>query len=1547
MAKKKKKLDVKFLTLLGVVAVCIAILVGGAGYVMFGRESPETFRKAGREAMDRGDWQEAWDNLSQMFRKQRDDLEALFWYYEASMRLASFPHPTNDYYRIALRNLGAILAADPSYLPALKAQLDDLRLRVEISSASAETLSLFKNCIDIAERIRKVEPGNVEAAEMLAIARVQTALAAGSQVDSFSLAKTIEEVSQLNEEVPNDPEILYQLATARFARAQALRREYATTTDPPDVVEAFAAARAAKQQLEALGGPGSTLPPAEQGHALVRAITVNFSELASITDENARKEGLKHILDLATRAIEVDSPDGKWFVFHMNYVGRVAELLGNPGMAERAFRRAIEGAPEHWMPRLELADLLSKMPGKMPDAIALLEKDLEPSYKLYGLVGKIFQSQSIDAATMRAYYRLRHLPTLPQDERPPLAKLIRQDLDRVTAIAGESNPRVLLVKGGLMAYDGDRTGALAQLNRAMELTSDTNPAQRDLRTQLRVQIAEINLQLNQTGQARQVLSELVAASNNPQARLMLARILIRDREFAPAREQLEKVVEIEPDNNEARTLLVQLMQDPQNIAAEFAKLPENTIQERILKMQVALRTRRVDDALRLGESVLAESPDERTNVILLANVYNQLGRKDDALRVVDAGLKATPDDATLKSIKGQLTATTVEERNEVIDEQIESITDPYERAMAEAGLAMQRGDTETYLAKLASADSIDPNRTGRAAEMLFLYHAGRGEFDKAEPWLKRLSELNVDQAQGRIYRARVMLAQNRVADAMNEARTLTQQMPDFAQPWVLLGQCYQYNNNFEDAMSAYNQALSRQPTNSQALRGIIESLKALNRGSETRQYLERGLRIDPYDAYFREEALTWAQNYGNADSAVAAREKLLEVGQDRFENWYKLALAYETAGRRKLQSGDTAGGQEMFKKAFDTYRQAIARFPDQLAFVDRYANMSRVVGEPDAGLRALESASANPKFAGTPTLALVRSQYFVNGNELDKGIAELRAFLDSGKDDKNVRMRLADLLAMQGRYDDAVAVLKPSVSDPAVAERHLALLLAAGRNDDARAAVGAILASSRNVDSLLLAADVEKRAGDQNKAMELVQEALKLEANNPRARYLRAQLRLAQQNPQIPLAIDDLMVVRTQAPTLVDARLQLATLYGALGRSEDRGRELEATVRDNPGDKRSLTALVDYYVNLTPPRYDSARRAIDAALAVPGLSEDAEVATLEARVATLEGRFEQAIAAARRAMDLSGGVDAYRRNYVQTLLLARAYDRVLSETASLATDDENRFWVPLFRAMALARSNQKPAARAEFDKALAMVGGATIPTAIREVLDAVADSFDIDTALADAAKFGKGDSKWLPQTALLYRRKGDFASAIRSLEAYVADPAVPTEQKLDPYQALGAYYLSVEPARPADAVRAFRFVTENSPGNIDALNNLAYTLTLPGSGGNTAEALTVSQKAYDLMQQTGRINPYVLDTHGWLLVLNGRAEDGVAVLRDALSRGELPEIHYHLGEAYLRLKQNDLARDHLGRCLALIKSARQSNRTVDPTLEQRVADAQARLAAAG
>ena len=129
---------------------------------------------------------------------------------------------------------------------------------------------------------------------------------------------------------------------------------------------------------------------------------------------------------------------------------------------------------------------------------------------------------------------------------------------------------------------------------------------------------------------------------------------------------------------------------------------------------------------------------------------------------------------------------------------------------------------------------------------------------------------------------------------------------------------------------------------------------------------------------------------------------------------------------------------------------------------------------------------------------------------------------------------------------------------------------------------------------------------------------------------------------------------------------------------------------------------------------------------------------------------------------------------------------------------------------------------------------------------------------------------------------------------------------VDAYNRLG--YAAMQVGDWLLASSAFDQVTHLNPRSPVGYNNLAYLYAQHEV--NLSQALRLAEKAMELVGD--RPDATVLDTYGWVLVKNGRPEEAVRVLEQALGlSGHDPraqaEILYHLGVANLHLDRRDAA----------------------------------------
>ena len=114
----------------------------------------------------------------------------------------------------------------------------------------------------------------------------------------------------------------------------------------------------------------------------------------------------------------------------------------------------------------------------------------------------------------------------------------------------------------------------------------------------------------------------------------------------------------------------------------------------------------------------------------------------------------------------------------------------------------------------------------------------------------------------------------------------------------------------------------------------------------------------------------------------------------------------------------------------------------------------------------------------------------------------------------------------------------------------------------------------------------------------------------------------------------------------------------------------------------------------------------------------------------------------------------------------------------------------------------------------------------------------------------------------------------------------------------GVLYMNVIAAEHAKGDRLLLDVLKEFPNDANVLNNLAYLLLEPGPTYNPAEAVGYSRKRaghHDRQTMIRRRCRWFMDTHAWALINSGRIDEGIAMLREALTKKRFVDGFYHLG----------------------------------------------------
>jgi Flp pilus assembly protein TadD len=267
----------------------------------------------------------------------------------------------------------------------------------------------------------------------------------------------------------------------------------------------------------------------------------------------------------------------------------------------------------------------------------------------------------------------------------------------------------------------------------------------------------------------------------------------------------------------------------------------------------------------------------------------------------------------------------------------------------------------------------------------------------------------------------------------------------------------------------------------------------------------------------------------------------------------------------------------------------------------------------------------------------------------------------------------------------------------------------------------------------------------------------------------------------------------------------------------------------------------------------------------------------------------------------------------------------------------NQWWVYQARGLAQMQLGHADTAETEFGKAIQFAMAAKDFDAVDSAVATMARQVGPAKALAVLEPHQNENVRYTLIAASLNQQLHHDRQASALIESAMGqvDSAKPADQTRILGLA-GAIYTQLTPPQTDKARAAYERLVKLQPNNAQALNELAWLLAVETKPPQPAAALPYSTRAYALASSASTFNPSIGDTQGWVLVLNGKVDEGAAILQKVVDAAPSVDNRYHLGEALIRQGKFDLAKTQLDAAKQLIDAAIQGKATVDPALKSAV-----------
>ncbi|WP_374090769.1 tetratricopeptide repeat protein [Methylomicrobium lacus] len=601
---------------------------------------------------------------------------------------------------------------------------------------------------------------------------------------------------------------------------------------------------------------------------------------------------------------------------------QLAETLSKQGDVQNAvaqYLAVIKEDPKHLMSRLRMGQiyLLVKQPDETEKLIAQIQA-IDPE-NIEGMVlSASFQAfkNNTDAALSQLQVALKKQPDEVTANLLLASLNVRLGkLDQAIAILqhnsekNPTNPGPLAMLSRLYAdaKDVDKTRETLQAIIKIE------PQKLDHRKSLAVYLATNNLLDDAEAVLRSAINEL---PEDEQAKLLLIDFLVSKRKPEVAIAELLPMIGQYPDKYDLRFKLaeLELVQNQVDQAVEtlkeivaLDKQGPQSLKARNKLAKLYVGTQRVEEAKALVKNILEENPRDAEALALRGEFALAERRIADAIGDFRAVLVDQPQN--IKALK-LLSAAHLLNNDPVLarenmEKAVEIAPNDESARLDLANLLQQSGKSERAFEQVSAVLKTNPN-SKLGLEAAFKHYLSQKQWNNAQDSAKRMQEAFADEGMG----------------------------------YYLSGIAYQAEGKLDNSVTAFANALSKQPESVEPLTQLTKSFLALKQSGKAVVKLNEIIKQQPnnFVAYNLLGGVYLADNkFAEAMSAYSKAKALKPEWPNPYRN---MALIYLAQSKKS--------------EAIKTFQEGIANSKDSMELINDLVSLYQGAGEHDKAIAVYE-----------------------------------------------------------------------------------------------------------------------------------------------------------------------------------------------------------------------------------------------------------------------------------------------------------------------------------------------------------------------------------------------------------------------------------------------------------------------------------------------------------------------------------------------------------------------------------------------------------------
>lgn len=670
-----------------------------------------------------------------------------------------------------------------------------------------------------------------------------------------------------------------------------------------------------------------------------------------------------------------------------------------------------------------------------------------------------------------------------------------------------------------------------------------------------------------------------------------------------------------------------------------------------------------------------------------------------------------------------------------------------------------------------------------------------------------------------------------------------------------LGQAYEEVHNYPSAAQQYVNAAELMPTNVAAqIKGA--SMFLLGRKfDEARTCAERALRQQPKNVVALVLHANAMAGLKRSGAALADIQRAIALDPTR-------SATYSELGVFQFANGAQEQAEENLKKAAD---QAQTSAEPHLTLASLYWAQGRM-GEAEAELKRAVGVEPSSVLANRAL-----ATFYLGAERPSEAEKHLKAIV-AADPTTGARLALADYYIVLNRSNDAISLLNVVAQDREgygeARSRIAAIAYEAGRQEEAHRILDETLAQDKSSSRALMTKSqfllVEQKSDE---ALELLKASVAADSRSIPAHYMLATFHAANQDPDA--AVREFNEVLKLNPQALAAKMELARLHLANGDpalAADFARQVVAAKPQNvEAGLLFVRALVG---NGETTRAQSELATI--------LKTHPDRADVQAQSGNLQMRL--------------GEPEFARQAFQRALAIDPDAIEALNGIVMLDVKEGN---LGRARGVVEERLNRRPN-----DSALLLLAARAYQAA------GAADK--TEDALRKAIETDPTNSEAYDMLGQLYMSQQKVVQAIAQFE----ELARRDTKSVAAHTMVGLLLQAQN--RPAAAQESYQRALDLNPRAAVAANNLAWLYA--EGGGNLDLALQLAQIAKEQLPELPDVN----DTLGWVYYRKDLPQLAVGPMQLSIERDPTnPTYRYHIGLAYMKTGDLDLAKEALEHALKL------------------------------